>query len=148
MLGGPAADLDAGHPQDLAYRDLPPGGHLLGNGPGHLFDRRRCGALVGVDWPAGTCMAFLLPSSPPAGGVLSTGVPERLALIVCWLSPVGSEADVTWLGSALAWWLGGVVDEAGGALLEAPLVALLPGWPRPTGVRLDGVEAALGDLDQ
>jgi hypothetical protein len=73
---------------------------------------------------------------------------ERLALIVCWQSPVGSEADVTWPGSALAWWSGGVVDEAGGAPLDVPLVALLPAWPRPTGVRLDGVEAALGDLDE
>jgi hypothetical protein len=41
-----------------------------------------------------------------------------------------------------------VVDEAGSAPLDAPLVALLPGWPRPSRVGLDGVEAALGDLDE
>jgi Recombinase len=50
--------------------------------------------------------------------------------------------------SSTRWSWGGVVGEAGGAPLDAPLVAFLLGWPQPVGVGLDGVEAALGDLHE
>jgi hypothetical protein len=44
--------------------------------------------------------------------------------------------------------MGGVLDEAGGAPLDAPLASFLVGCRWPAGVGLDGVEAALDDLDQ
>jgi hypothetical protein len=44
--------------------------------------------------------------------------------------------------------MGGVVGEAGGAPLEVALVALLLGWPRPVGMGLDRVEAALDEFDE
>ena len=39
VLGGRAADPDAGQPQDLAFLDPPARGHEVRDGSGHLSDR-------------------------------------------------------------------------------------------------------------
>ncbi len=39
VLGGHAADADAGQPQDLVYLGAPASGHEVRDGPGHLLGR-------------------------------------------------------------------------------------------------------------